>query len=157
MGPQPRALLRLLLPALFIGLVAWARGLLSGLSEDQVLLVNYIPYLLCAVCVVLAYQFNRSRFMLLALFTGGCYWLIRDRLQISLDYAQALEVYLSLALVWPLAMLLLLLVPERGIFNRWGFVYTVAVGVLALAAPRLVNLVATLLPAESTWLGIWPS
>jgi diguanylate cyclase (GGDEF)-like protein len=145
------------LPTLFIGLVAWARGLLSGLSEDQVLLVNYIPYLLCAVCVVLAYQFNRSRFMLLAVFTAGCYWLIRDRLQVSVEYPSVQEIYLSLALVWPLAMLLLLLVPERGIINRWGFVYTVAVGVLALAAPRLVNLVATLLPEQSDWLTVWPN
>ena len=139
-----------------MGLVAWGRGLFGYLSEDQLLLVNFIPYLLSAVCVVLAYQFNRSRFLLLALFTAGCYWLIRDRLQASLEYPAVLEVYLSLALVWPLALLLLLLVPERGIFNRWGFVYTVAVGVLALAAPRLVDLFEILLPADSEWLTIWP-
>lgn len=157
MGPQPRALLRLALPALLMGLAAWSRGLLAYLSEDQLLLVSFVPYLLCAVCVVMAYQFNRSRFMLLAIFTAGCYWLIQDRLQASLDYARVKEVYLSLALVWPLALLLLLAVPERGIFNRWGFVYTIAVGVLALAAPRLVSLVDILSPADSDWLEVWPS
>jgi diguanylate cyclase (GGDEF)-like protein len=120
-------------------------------------LLAYTPYLLSAVGVVLAFQFNRSRFLLLALFTAGCFWTIRDQLQVSLEDAAALEVYLSIALAWPLAMLLLLLVPERGIINRWGFVYAVALGVLALAAPRLVNLIATLLSPASPWLATWPS
>ncbi len=157
MGPQPRALLRLILPALFMGLVGYGRGLLDHFNEDQLVLLGYTPYLLAAVGVVLAYQFNRSRFMLLAIFTAGCFWVIRDQLQVSLVDPVALEVYLSVALVWPLTMLLLLLLPERGIVNRWGFVYTVALGVLALAAPRLVNLVTTLLPPDSDWLVIWPT
>ncbi len=156
MGPQPRALLRLVLPALFMGLVGYGRGLLDYYSDDQLELLGYTPYLLAAVGVVLAYQFNRSRFMLLALFTAGCFWVIRDQLQVSLTDKAALEVYLATCLAWPLAMLLLLLLPERGIVNRWGFVSAVALGVLALAAPRIVQLVSTLLPAGSDWLAIWP-
>jgi diguanylate cyclase (GGDEF)-like protein len=140
-----------------MGLVGYGRGLLDYCNEDQLTLLAYTPYLLSAVGVVLAFQFNRSRFLLLALFTAGCFWTIRDQLQVSLEDAAALEVYLSIALAWPLAMLLLLLVPERGIINRWGFVYAVALGVLALAAPRLVNLIATLLPPGSPWLATWPS
>ncbi len=157
MGPQPRALLRLILPALFMGLLVYGRGLLDRLSEDQLVLLGYTPYLLAAVGVVLAYQFNRSRFLLLAVFTAGCFWVIRDSLQVTLAANAARDVYLAIALAWPLALLLLLLVPERGIVNRWGFVYAVALGVLALAAPRLVHLVATLLPPGSDWLAVWPN
>ena len=156
MGPQPTAILRLILPAMFLGLVALGRDLLSQLSEEQLELLRYTPYLLAAICIMLAYQFNRSRFILLALFTAGTFWVIRDQLQTSLDNLDAREVYLSLALAWPLAMLLLLAVPERGIGNRYGFVYTVALGVLVLAAPRLLNLTLTLLAAYPEWLSIRP-
>ena len=156
MGAQPRALLRLILPSLVLGLAVWCRGLLDHLGEEQLTLVVYTPYLLAVVCVVLSYQFNRSRFTLLALFTAGAFYVVRDHLQVPLTVPEAREVYRSLALVWPLAMLLLLMVPERGIANRWGFVYAVALGVLALAAPRLLNLVDTLFSANPGWLTIWP-
>ncbi len=156
MGPQPAALLRLILPALFLGLVALGRVLLERLNEKQLELVGYTPYLLAAVCVVLAYQFNRSRFMLLALFTAGAFWVIRDQLQAPLTDPHTLVVYQSLALVWPLAMLFLLVVPERGIGNRWGFLYTVSMGVLVLSAPHLLNLATTLFSTHPEWFAIWP-
>jgi diguanylate cyclase (GGDEF)-like protein len=142
---------------LALGLALFARDLISRLSGEQLTLARYLPYLLSGVVIVMAYQFNRSRFLLLAAFSAGSFWVIRTHLQVSLTEPAVARVYAALALVWPLSMLLLLVVPERGIFNRWGFVYLVAMGVLALAAPRLLDLFANFLVTDPEWLQIWPT
>ncbi len=156
MGPQPLALLRLALPALFIALVMYGRELIGELSAEQQVLVGYTPYLLCCVCAVLAYQFNRSRFMLLSLYSGTVYFVIQDRLQVNLSHPGALRVYLSLCISWPLAMLMLLVFPERGIANRYGIIYAGAIGLMALVAPKLFNLLETFFYEPSHWLQLRP-
>jgi len=153
---QLKALLRLVLPVVFVCLVALGHDMLTVLSGEQLQLLGLAPYLLATVSVVLAYQFNRTRFMLLAVFTAGSFWVIQSRLQVSLTDPDALLTYLSLAFAWPFGILLLLLFPERGIFNRYGFVYSLALVVLVLAAPRLANLFDALLSDYSAWMAIRP-
>ncbi|MEP5766234.1 MAG: GGDEF domain-containing protein [Halieaceae bacterium] len=153
---HPNAVLRLVLPAVFMGLAVLGRNLLVQLSEEQLKLASLLPYLLATVSVVLAYQFNRMRFILLALFTGGGFWVIQNHLQVSLAEPEAVGAFKALAFAWPLMILLLLLFPERGIWNRYGLIYTLAIGVLALAAPRLSEMFAMLLVDYGDWMQIWP-
>ena len=75
----------------------------------------------------------------------------------SLSQPDAEHTYLALALAWPLFAIFLLLVPERGIANRWGFLYTLSAGVLVLAAPRLLDLVMALLSEHPDWFKTWPT
>jgi diguanylate cyclase (GGDEF)-like protein len=150
-------LAKLILPVLALGLALLARDLISRLSGEQLTLARYLPYLLSGVVIIMAYQFNRCRFLLLAAFSAGSFWVVRTHLQVSLTEPEAARIYATLALAWPLSMLLLLAVPERGIFNRWGFVYTVSIGVLALAAPRLLDLFANFVVTDPDWLKIWPT
>ena len=156
-GLQPKAVVRLLFPAVLVGLAVWGRLLLDKLSSEQLVLAGYLPYLLAVVTVVLADQFNRSRFFLLAILTGGTYWLIQSHLQVSLTEADALATYAALSIGMPLALLFLLLVPERGIWNRYGLMYTLVLAVLALAAPRIAGLISYLLGSHHDWLAIWPT
>ena len=156
MGPQPLALLRLALPAVFLGLALLSRPLIGELSQEQIVLAGYAPYLLTVVCTVLAFQFNRSRYMLLGLYTGTAYFVIQDQLQVTLSNPTTLRVYLSLCISWPLAMLMLLLFPERGIVNRYGIVYAAIIGLMALLAPDLFSLLSRFFYEPSHWLQIRP-
>tara|TARA_R110001599_G_scaffold145321_1_gene327678 strand:- start:141249 stop:141602 length:354 start_codon:yes stop_codon:yes gene_type:complete len=60
----PAALLRLLAPTVLIGASFWLRDFTDSLGTDTRVVLNYLPYLLCAVALFLAYQFNRCRLML---------------------------------------------------------------------------------------------
>ena len=157
MGARLQAIFNIALPGLILALAAIGRGELSRLDDQQLALVAYAPYLLAALVALLAYQFNRSRYLLLALLCAGSFWAIRHHLQISVTEPEAAQTYRALALTWPIGIILIVLVPERGILNRWGFVYSLSIAVLALAAPRLVALIETLLRAYPDWLSIWPT
>ena len=157
MGARLQAIFNIALPGLILALAAIGRGELSRLDDQQLALVAYAPYLLAALVALLAYQFNRSRYLLLALLCAGSFWAIRHHLQISVTEPEAAQTFRALALTWPIGIILIVLVPERGILNRWGFVYSLSIAVLALAAPRLVALIETLLRAYPDWLSIWPT
>jgi diguanylate cyclase (GGDEF)-like protein len=157
MGLYSTAFLRWFLPlALLLGAI-WARPYGSLLSPEELTLAGYMPYLLGMLVIALAYQFNRSRFVLLALVSLGCFWLIQSRLQVSLAEAGTKEIYLELASGAPLLFLFLLLVPERGVLNRFGAVYTLALLCLALLAPALVEGWSRLLVNHPEWLSTWPA
>jgi diguanylate cyclase (GGDEF)-like protein len=156
-GLNPRALLRLLPSALVLGLAVWARPHVGELSGEQQALLGYVPYLLLLVCITLAYQFNRVRFVLLSLLTGACFWVIQSRLQVSLLDADPRNLFAAVCFVFPLATALLLAVPERGIWNRYGAIYTVALIALVALGPLLVKLMIALLGEHPQWLQIWPT
>ena len=157
MGLQPKAFLRLLFPLLLVGMATWGLELLGKLSAEQFLLLGYLPYLLAVICIALADQFNRSRYVLLALLTAGSFWVIRNYLQVSLAEPEATRIFSALSIIMPLSLLFLMLIPERGIWNRFGLVYTLAIGVLVLAAPRIIEVIAILLGGRTEWLVIWPT
>ena len=140
MGLNPAALLRLLLPALLLGMVLWARPWAVGLNGEQQTFLGYLPYLLAVIIGVLGYQFNRVRFVLLALLTGVCFWLIQTRLQVSLMDLEARNMYAAISFGLPLGILFLLAVPERGVWNRYGAVYTLVLLALVPLSPLVVNL-----------------
>jgi diguanylate cyclase (GGDEF)-like protein len=133
-----RALLRLVIPVLLLGLALALRGYIPFLgAEAQTLLIN-LPYLLAIVAGMLALQFNRGRFLLLALVTAGVYWLIQSRLQVSLSDPDAAASYKTLALGLPMIFFMLLVVPERGIWNMFGLAYFAALIGLGLLAYTIV-------------------
>ena len=152
-----QALFNFAIPGLILGLAALARSQLSQLDGAQLTLLSYAPYLLASLVAILAYQFNRSRYLLLAFLTAGSFWVIHDQLQVSLTEGDAERIYRALALTWPLSLLVLVLVPERGILNRWGFVYGLSLAVLGLAAPRLLMVFEAWLLDHPAWLSLWPT
>tara|TARA_R110001592_G_scaffold215025_2_gene468242 strand:+ start:4747 stop:5976 length:1230 start_codon:yes stop_codon:yes gene_type:complete len=133
----PAALLRLLAPFVLIGASFWLRDFTDSLGADTRVVLNYLPYLLCAVALFLAYQFNRCRLMLATIALGVFYWLVQSRLQVSLSQAEAGRLYLTVSLGLPLLCMFLMLVPETGIWNKQGLIVSVLFVLLAFACGKL--------------------
>ncbi|KAA1194569.1 GGDEF domain-containing protein [Pseudohalioglobus sediminis] len=114
------ALTRLLVPACFVSGALMVREYLPALSENTQIVLAALPYLVAAICAVMAYQFRRVRLLLAALGVAALYWLIQNHLQVSLDHPDAARLYLVASLAVPLLCLYLLVLPERGMFNTWG-------------------------------------
>lgn len=122
---HPSAAYRLVVPLLVIALAFWARsyaGLLAG--ESRVILDNF-PYLICMVCIAMAYQFGRHRLLLASIGVAALYWLIQGHLQVSLSDPDAGRLYLIASLALPLLAFYLLLMPERGVLSLYGLVFSV--------------------------------
>jgi diguanylate cyclase (GGDEF)-like protein len=134
---HPAAVIRLLAPALLIGAALWLRPFVDNLGAETRVVLNYLPYLLCAAALFLAYQFNRCRLMLATLALGVFYWLLQSRLQVSLSQPDAGRLYLSVSLGLPLLCMFLLLMPETGIWNLQGLIVSLLFLFLALACTQL--------------------
>ena len=134
---HPAAVIRLLAPALLIGAALWLRPFVDNLGAETRVVLNYLPYLLCAAALFLAYQFNRCRLMLATLAVGVFFWLLQSRLQVSLSQPDAGRLYLAVSLGLPLLCLFLLLMPETGIWNLHGLIVSLLFLFLALACTQL--------------------
>lgn len=127
---------RLVVPLILVGLALWARPYVDQLGGESRIILNNLAYLICAVCALLAYQFGRHRFLLAALAVAALYWLIQQQLQVSLDEPDAGWLYLAVSLALPLLIVYLLLMPDRGILNVYGMIFTVCfLGLLAVCFP----------------------
>jgi diguanylate cyclase (GGDEF)-like protein len=116
----PAGLLKLLVPAVLVGAALFGRGHIERLGTELRIILDYLPYLMCLIVVLMACLFNRSRLMLAALGIAAFYWTVQERLQISLTENSALQAYLALSFSLPVLGLYLLLVPERGIWTVKG-------------------------------------
>ena len=58
------ALFKLIVPAVLVSLALWLRPLIDKLGGEGRLILAWLPYLLCAVSVFLALQFDRCRLLL---------------------------------------------------------------------------------------------
>jgi len=141
----PAAMIRLLLPAVLIGLALWLRAFIDQLGAETRVLLAFMPYLLCAAALFLAYQFNRCRLLLATLGLGVFYWLVQNAMQVSLSQADAAHLYLSVSLAVPVLCFYLLLLPEKGIWNLQGLAACLLFLFLALACVLL----AAWLPGSS--------
>ncbi|MEM6581256.1 MAG: GGDEF domain-containing protein [Pseudomonadota bacterium] len=135
----PAALFRLLVPTLIVGAALWLRVFTDNLSSESRAVLDFLPYLLCAVALFLAYQFNRCRLMLATFGVGVFFWILQNKLQVSLSDVVAGRIYLAVSLALPLHCMFLLLIPETGIWNRQGLLFTVLFVVIALACSVLAH------------------
>ena len=125
-------------------LAYFGRGAMETVEDDaQVILAN-LPYLLCVLAALMAYQFNRSRFILAAAGVALFYWLVQTRLQVSLEEPGAARAYLASSLSISVLALYLLVLPERGLLTVPG-----AVAVLGFVALGALTYFAGPLLAES--------
>lgn len=126
-------------PATFLA-VAWAAteytDKVPGVIRD---LLIYFPYAVSLVGAVIGWQFNRSRlvFSLIAVSVG--HWMMTGPAS-SIKPGSSGEVgYLAYALLFPIGLLVLSLLKERGLLTRHGIIraavfVSLATAVLALAA-----------------------
>jgi diguanylate cyclase (GGDEF)-like protein len=133
----PAALWKLFLPAALIGAALLARTRVDALGSDYRVILDNLPYLLCAIALFMANQFNRCRLLLAAVGVALFYWVVQSQLQASLSDPAVERTYLSLSLALPVLGFYLLLLPERGIFNPYGLASCVGFAVLLLICLQL--------------------
>jgi diguanylate cyclase (GGDEF)-like protein len=133
----PAALLKILLPAALICAAYIGRAYVDLLGSDSRIILDNLPYLLCLVATLMAYQFNRCRLMLASFGVAVFYWTVQEYLQVSLSQPGALQGYLAISLTLPVLALYLLLLPERGIWNIYGLVFSLAYILLGLICVQL--------------------
>lgn len=133
----PAALLKILLPATLISAAYFSRVFTDALGSDSRIILDNLPYMLCLVAVLMAYQFNRCRLMLASFGVAAFYWSVQSFLQVSLSQSDAWRVYLAMSLALPVLTFYLLLLPERGIWNLFGFGFFLALVLLGLICMQL--------------------
>ncbi len=133
----PAALFKVLLPAALISGAYFGRAYIDLLGSDSRVILNNLAYLFCLVTVVMAYQFNRSRLMLASFGVAIFYWSVQRYLQVNLSQTDAWRGYLAISLALPVLAFYLLLLPERGIWNLYGFGFSLGFILLGLLCWQL--------------------
>lgn len=129
--------LKLLLPLVLVAAAYFARDWVGTLGAEARAVVDNLPYVLCAISVLMSYQFNRLRLLLAAVGVAAYYWAVQTYLQVSLVDEVARQAYLGMSLCVPVMVLYLLLIPERGVWNLQGLAFTVGFAVLGLLCMQL--------------------
>ncbi len=135
-----KPLIKTLFVPLFLLVLAWQ--LLQSIEQltggYQKLFVQ-LPYVLVVMGLILANQFNRSRTFAALLALAGSYWAIQAFMQASLTQALPLFAFSSISVLLPLTVLVLLIAPERGLWNRFGLPLALVAPVCLLGAALVFN------------------
>lgn len=155
---------RLVVPLLLLAGAAVFRERILAVGPYYHQLIGGLPYVLFAVALGLSAYYNNSRLFAAALTLLAAYWLIDSQLQVRLAWMRPLFVYSMLSIALPLTLLSLLLLPERGLFNRYGVLQAALVPLqLAIgfwlykyhpAAIVAVNRALPALPVEGCYLSV---
>ena len=155
MNFQLSAALRLLIPVFLLVTGFLLRPYIAQLGSDPQTLISYLPYGLSLVCLLLAIQFNRARFLLLAIVTAGSYWVVQTQLQVSLTDPAAARAYNTLGFGLPAVALALLVVDERGLLNLFGAGYLVGVAIICGMAWVYAGWVVQYTVSSPWWFELW--
>jgi diguanylate cyclase (GGDEF)-like protein len=153
-----KPLSRLIFPVLLLLIAAYLLDSADLISEDYQQLLTILPYGLMAAVLGLAHFYNRARFFCSALLMTSAYWLIQSQLQTSLEEASSFYIYTSLSVLLPLGLLMVMLLPEKGLWNRQSLILF-SVTPLLWGAAWLVqpSLTASQIEALQLLLAIKPS
>mgnify|MGYP000140756144 FL=1 len=111
------------LSPLFIIFVAFFLARFNSLMLVDIDVLRALPYLLAVVLFCFAAMFNRSRFIAPVVITLFSYWFIRERLQSPLIQEEVMAMFTGLNLLFCGQLILSSLIPEKGMFNRIGFIF----------------------------------
>ncbi|NNE37106.1 MAG: GGDEF domain-containing protein [Gammaproteobacteria bacterium] len=128
---------RLILPFILIILALFLRQYMVGLYHEYGQLFDSLPYLLILASAMLAIFFNLSRNIIATLFLLMIYLVVQDRLQITLENFSALYAYTAICITTPLIALLLFIIPEKGLANKYGAI-NLGIAILVVLSPALL-------------------
>ncbi|MBT4522813.1 MAG: hypothetical protein HOC23_22670, partial [Halieaceae bacterium] len=157
MQMYPRAIFKLVLPLVFVVVAFGGRTYLADLTAESRIILTNLPYLICVVAVFMAYQFSFCRLLLAAVGISALYWLVQNRLQISLSDPVAARSYLSAALSLPLLAFYLMWIPERGIWNIHGLFSAAGFALIIVACIELASRLLDSSDAVSAAFTAWPA
>lgn len=128
---------------LFILLIGYAVGVNAFFRVVDAEVLRSLPYIVSFILLGFSCVFNRSRFVVPVLATLMVYWFIQHRLQTPLTESVTMGLFIALNLIFCCQLILVALMPEKGVFNRWGLM-AILVAVLPLLSLATVE--------ESDWL-----
>lgn len=131
---HPGALYRLIVPLILLAGAVLSREHILALRPGYRELLDGLPYITLAVAVGLGAYYNRARLFTAALALAAAYWTVTTQLQTTLARSEPLYAYSVLSLLLPLGLLALLLVPEKGLRNRYGLALAASVPLLGATA-----------------------
>jgi diguanylate cyclase (GGDEF)-like protein len=121
------SLRRITIPLVLFVLALFLRGYSEKMPTAYVGLVLQLPFVLLFIVSALCIYYNRSRLFVSCLTLGLIFYLIQTQLQSTLNDPSTLMVYSLITLLHPLSLLFFLLVPERGLKNRYGLILNLSV------------------------------
>ncbi len=136
---------KLIVPCSLILASILLRQYVPELPAVYLQLVILLPYLSLGLALILCVFFHLSRLFAASLVILCAYFLIQTHLQTSLQDDLSLLLYASISFVIPTTILMLQLLPERGLNNLYGFM-VVSIIPLQVAAMLLIYL---LVPVET--------
>jgi hypothetical protein len=136
-----KPLWRLFIPALLLAIAFTQLNGINDYIDSYTALAVKLPYILCSIACVIAHIYNRSRLLVLAIIVGGTYWLIRTHLQSSLAQPTTHFRYTLLCLLVPANIVLMMLMPEKGLWNRGS--------ITLLVIPLVIGLVIHFYPPNN--------
>jgi diguanylate cyclase (GGDEF)-like protein len=140
---MPLRLLRRLFPTLVLFVVAvYIRESTIDLSSEHQQLLNWIPYAMLGIAMVLCINYNHARLFTISLALICVYYFIQTELQVSLHESRALFIYTSISILLPAALLLFSFLPERGLRNRYGFLILSVVPILLVMSLIVFRMVS---------------
>ncbi|MEE8320328.1 MAG: GGDEF domain-containing protein [Gammaproteobacteria bacterium] len=125
---------RLVVPFLLLIAAAVLRDEVNNIEPVYSQLLVWLPYLILGVTITLSVYFNHSRLFTASLTLLLAYCLIQTQLQTALTEPLALSIYSMLSVALPVTLLLLFLLTDRGLRNRYGLLMAAVVPVQLLIA-----------------------
>ena len=116
----PAALTKILLPATLICGAYLGRAYVDQLGSDSRIILDNLPYLLCLIAALMAYQFNRCRLLLASFGVAAFYWTVQKYLQVSLFQPSAWQAYLAMSFTMRLRSVTMRLVRTMATFSPLG-------------------------------------
>ena len=123
---------RLILPMIILLSAVLLRGYAIEWMPVYGQILNGMPWVFTAIALLLTIWFSRSLPCASVLVLSGMFILIKTELQVSLDQPGALAVFSMLGVMLPCCLVLVMLLPERGLRGRAGIQ-------LCAAAPALLG------------------
>ena len=125
---------RLILPAILLVAAIVLRGYSGDLPPDQILVLRGLPWVIIAIALALTVWFNRSLQCSAALVLLATLGMVNEDLQSPLDLPASLTVFGLLSVAAPACLLLIMILPERGLRSVRGvLVGAIAPGIMGLA------------------------
>jgi diguanylate cyclase (GGDEF)-like protein len=119
-------------PALFLALAWGATDYASDLPAVVRGVFIYLPYAISLIGAVIGWHFNRSRLVFSLLAVGLGHWMMTGPAS-SIRPGSSGEIgYRAFALLFPLGLLVLSLLKERGLLTRHGLMRAATLGAVAL-------------------------
>ena len=114
-----RIISSLLFPATLLGLAYFLYPKLATLSDEQLVVITYLPLALAATLLLLCLRFNRSRLLFASLNLILLYAMLTWILP-RLSASQAGLMFSLLCMLMPFNLLVFSELKERGVFTWWG-------------------------------------